>query len=57
MEITLSLAATGVIDFYAAAALVLYENIGTAITANIAALSAGRVAKQTLPWDTFYLMK
>lgn len=44
--ITIALATTGVLDFQAAAALVLGENIGTTITANLAALSAGRTAKQ-----------
>ncbi len=44
--ITIALASTGVLDFNAAAALVLGENIGTTITANIAALNANRVAKQ-----------
>lgn len=44
--ITIALATTGILDFHAAAALVLGENIGTTITANIAALNANRVAKQ-----------
>ena len=44
--ITIALASTGVLDFHAAAALVLGENIGTTITANIAAINANRVAKQ-----------
>jgi phosphate:Na+ symporter len=47
MAITLTLAATGIIDIPTAAALVLGENIGTTITANIAALSASKVAKRT----------
>jgi len=44
--ITIALASTGLITFPAAAALVLGENIGTTITANLAALGANRVAKQ-----------
>ncbi len=44
--ITIALATTGVLDFQAAAALVLGENIGTTITANLAALNASRTAKQ-----------
>lgn len=44
--ITMALATAGIIDFPAAAALVLGENIGTTITANLAALNASRTAKQ-----------
>lgn len=44
--ITIALASTGVIGFPAAAALVLGENIGTTVTANLAAINANRVAKQ-----------
>ncbi len=47
MAITLTLAAQGVIDVTTACALVLGENIGTTITANLAALSASSVAKKT----------
>ncbi len=46
MGITIALATAGIIDFPAAAALVLGENIGTTITANLAALNANRTAKQ-----------
>lgn len=46
MGITIALATTGLIDFSGAAALVLGENIGTTITANLAALNASRSAKQ-----------
>lgn len=46
LGITIALASTGVLDFNGAAALVLGENIGTTITANIAAINANRVAKQ-----------
>ncbi|MDY0162017.1 Na/Pi cotransporter family protein [Desulfobotulus sp.] len=46
MGITIALASTGLIDFYAAAAFVLGENIGTTITANIAAIGANKTAKR-----------
>lgn len=46
LGITLSLAATGVIDFRTAAALVLGENIGTTITAFLASLNATTNAKR-----------
>ncbi len=44
--ITIAMATTGLLDFPAAAALVLGENIGTTITANLAAIGANRTAKQ-----------
>lgn len=44
--ITIALASTGILDFTAAAALVMGENIGTTITANLAAIGANRTAKQ-----------
>ncbi|WP_022851907.1 Na/Pi cotransporter family protein [Limisalsivibrio acetivorans] len=44
--ITIALASTGLIDFYGAAALVLGENIGTTITANLAAIGTNRPARQ-----------
>ncbi len=47
MTITMTLAAQGIIDVPSACALVLGENIGTTITANLAALGASREAKQT----------
>lgn len=46
MAVTIAAAAKGIIDFPAAAALVLGENIGTTITANLAAIGASRAAKQ-----------
>lgn len=46
MAITLTCAAKGLIDYPTAAALVLGENIGTTITANIAAIGAPRTAKR-----------
>lgn len=44
--ITIALATNGLIDFHAAAALVLGDNIGTTITANLAAINGNRAAKQ-----------
>ena len=44
--ITLTLAAKGWIDFESAAAIILGENVGTTITANIAALTANTEAKR-----------
>lgn len=46
MAITLVAAVHGVIDFPSAAAMVLGENIGTTITANLAAIIGSREAKQ-----------
>ncbi|MBQ6224233.1 MAG: Na/Pi cotransporter family protein, partial [Campylobacter sp.] len=46
MALTLTCAAKGLIDYPTAAALVLGENIGTTITANIAAIGATRMAKR-----------
>lgn len=46
LAITMGLAATGVINFESAAALVLGENIGTTITAHLAALGARTNAKR-----------
>lgn len=47
MGITIALATTGLIDFYTASAFVLGENIGTTITANLAAIGASKTAKRT----------
>lgn len=46
MALTLTCAAKGLIDYPTAAALVLGENIGTTVTANIAAFGANRMAKR-----------
>jgi len=45
--ITLALASSGLISFEASVALILGENIGTTITANIAAIGTNRAAKRT----------
>jgi phosphate:Na+ symporter len=47
MAITMTLAAQGMIDVPTACALILGENIGTTITANIAAIGATPSAKRT----------
>lgn len=44
--ITIALATTGLIDYYAACALVLGENIGTTITANLAAIGTSPTARR-----------
>ncbi len=44
--ITIALATTGLIDFYAACAFVLGENIGTTITANLAAIGTNATARR-----------
>ncbi len=47
MALTMTFAQQGMIDFPTAAALILGENIGTTITANLAAIGGNRTAKQT----------
>jgi len=47
MAMTMTLAFNGFIDFYTATALILGENIGTTITANIAAMGSTVDAKRT----------
>lgn len=44
--ITVAMATTGLIDYYAACALVLGENIGTTITANLAAIGTSPAARR-----------
>jgi len=44
--ITVAMASTGLIDYYAACALVLGENIGTTITANLAAIGTNPTARR-----------
>ena len=55
--LVLALASTGVVDFYGAAALVLGDNIGTTITAQLASLgtnvSAKRVARAHMLFNVF----
>jgi phosphate:Na+ symporter len=47
MAMTMALAVNGMIDFYTACALILGENIGTTITANIAAVGSSVDARRT----------
>lgn len=47
MALTMTIAQQGLIDFPTAAALLLGENIGTTITANLAAIGTSAAAKQT----------
>ena len=54
MAITLLLAASGLIDFKLAVAMVLGENIGTTITANIAAAVANTSAKRAARAHTIF---
>ena len=52
--ITLALAAGGLINFYTAIPLILGSNIGTTITAILAALGSNRTAKQTALAHTMF---
>ena len=54
MAITMLLAASGLIDFKLAVAMVLGENIGTTITANIAAAVANTSAKRAARAHTIF---
>ena len=54
MAITMLLAASGLIDFKLAVAMVLGENIGTTITANIAAAGANTSAKRAARAHTIF---
>ena len=54
MGIVLALAAGGLINFYTAIPLLLGTNIGTTITAFLAALAANRVAKQAALAHTMF---
>ncbi len=47
MALTMAIAYQGLIDFPTAAALLLGQNIGTTVTANLAAIGASKAAKQT----------
>lgn len=46
MGITIALATTGLVDFQTATAFVLGENIGTTLTANLAALGTNKAARR-----------
>lgn len=52
--IILALGASGLINFYTAVILVLGSNIGTTVTAQLAALAANRIAKQAALAHTIF---
>ncbi len=52
--IVIALGASGVIDLYTAVALILGSNIGTTVTAQLAALTVNRVAKQAALAHTLF---
>lgn len=52
--IIIALGASGLLDIYTAVALILGSNIGTTITAQLAALTANRVAKQAALAHTLF---
>lgn len=52
--IVIALAGSGIINFYTGVALILGSNIGTTITAQLAALTANRVAKQAALAHTMF---
>ena len=54
MAITMVLCSTGVIDIYQGIALVMGENIGTTLTANIAAMSANTQARRAAAAHLFF---
>lgn len=52
--IIIALGASGIIDLYTAVALVLGSNVGTTVTAQLAAIPANRVAKQAALAHTLF---
>lgn len=54
MAITMTLAAEGMIDVHTACALILGDNIGTTITANLAAFGASAAARRTARVHTIF---
>ena len=52
--IIIALGASGLLDIYTAVALVLGSNIGTTVTAQLAALAANRIAKQAALAHTLF---
>ena len=52
--IVIALGASGLLDIYTAVALVLGSNIGTTVTAQLAALTANRIAKQAALAHTLF---
>ncbi len=54
VALTMTLAGTGLINYYTAVALVLGDNIGTTITAQLAAIKSNKIARQTAMSNTFF---
>lgn len=54
MGIVLALCSQGILNFYTAVPIILGENIGTTITANLAALNANKDAKRVALAHTFF---
>jgi len=54
--IAIALGASGLLDIYTAVALIMGSNIGTTITAQLAAMTANRVAKQAALAHTLFNM-
>lgn len=52
--IVIAMASSGIINFYTGVALILGSNIGTTVTAQLAALTANRVAKQAALAHTMF---
>jgi Na/Pi-cotransporter len=52
--IVIALGASGLLDIYTAVALILGSNIGTTVTAQLAALTANRIAKQAALAHTLF---
>ncbi len=54
MTLTLILSQKGILSFEMAAAMIIGENIGTTITANLAAIVANKNAKRVALWHTLF---
>jgi phosphate:Na+ symporter len=54
MTLTLVLSGKGILSFEMASAMIIGENIGTTITANLAAIVANRNAKRVALWHTLF---
>ncbi|HLP13090.1 MAG TPA: Na/Pi cotransporter family protein [Flavobacteriales bacterium] len=54
MTLTIVLSGKGILSFEMAAAMIVGENIGTTITANLAAVVANRNAKRVALWHTLF---
>ncbi len=54
MTLTLLLSAKGILSFEMAAAMIIGENIGTTVTANLAAIVANKNGKRVALWHTLF---